>query len=554
MSSANLIGGRLAIGVAAALACGGLLQAREFETANPDLKLRWDNTLRYNLGVRAEGRERALANNATYDESDSRFDRGDAVTNRLDLMSEFELAYQQYHGFRVSAAAWYDHAYTDGEVKTAQGNVYYPGAFPGPSTPSYRGGDYSGFTKRYHRGPSGELLDAFAFTRLNLGDVPVSLRAGRHTVYWGSGLLIAGHAVSYSQAPLDGRKAVSNPGTETREIFLPLTQLSAQAQVTDRMSLAAQYFFEWDTTRAPEGGTYLASADVALEGPNQLPVAPGFTRPLIDPLTPGNRGNWGVMGTYSLDFLHSDISAYYREFDDYNPWGLQVGSSFARYVYAENVKLYGLSWSAGPLLGGGSLGVDLSYRRNASLISSNFSAQDNQGARGDTWHLVVNGLWLLPRTAYFDTGNFIAEMAYSRVQRVTDHKDLFKGEGYGGCPAGQDKEWGCATRNYFGVAFNFAPQWLGVFPGWNLSAPMSFDYGVSGNAATGGGNEGKYSYKIGVKGTLDERYDVTLAYIGYGSPRKYADIPGVGKTVVGGSGDIGLSDRNWISLTLSTAF
>ncbi|MFU7548053.1 dehydrogenase, partial [Pseudomonas paraeruginosa] len=67
--------------------------------------------------------------------------------------------------------------------------------------------------------------------------------------------------------------------------------------------------------------------------------------------------------------------------------------------------------------------MDLSYRRNASLISSNFSALDNQGARGDTWHLVVNGLWLLPRTAYFDTGNFIAEMAYSRVQRVTDHKD-----------------------------------------------------------------------------------------------------------------------------------
>ena len=96
--------------------------------------------------------------------------------------------------------------------------------------------------------------------------------------------------------------------------------------IRDR-SLAAQYFFEWDTTRAPEGGTYLASADVALEGPNQLPVAPGFTRPLIDPLTPGNRGNWGVMGTYSLDFLHSDISAYYREFDDYNPWGCLLYTS-----------------------------------------------------------------------------------------------------------------------------------------------------------------------------------------------------------------------------------
>ncbi|MBG6463836.1 DUF1302 family protein [Pseudomonas aeruginosa] len=554
MSSANLIGSHLAIGVVAVLSCGGLLQAKEFETANPDLSLRWDNTVRYNLGFRAEGRENALANNATYDESDNKFDRGDVVTNRLDLMSEFELAYKQYHGFRVSGSAWYDQAYADTDVETASGNVYYPGAGVGASTPSYAGGHYSGFTKRYHRGFSGELLDAFAFTRFNLGDVPVSVRAGRHTVYWGSGLLIAGHAVSYSQAPLDGRKAVSNPGTETREIFLPLGQLSAQAQVTDQLSVAAQYFLEWDTTRAPEGGTYLASADVALEGPNRMPVAPGFALPLRDAKTPRNRGNWGVMGTYAMDFLHSDISLFYREFDDYNPWGLQVGSDFARYVYAENVKLYGLSWAAGPVLGGGSVGVDLSYRRNTSLVSSNIDTRDNQGARGDTWHLVVNGLWLLPRTAYFDTGNVIAEMAYSRVQRVTEHKELFKAEGYAGCPAGQDKAWGCATRDYLGVAFSFAPQWLGVFPGWNISAPMSFDYGVSGNAATGGGSEGKYSYKVGIKGTLDERHDVTLAYIGYGSPRKYADIPGVGKTVVGGAGDIGLSDRNWVSLTLSTAF
>src|SRR5690606_1210810 len=163
------------------LSCGGLLQAKEFETANPDLSLRWDNTLRYNLGVRAEGRERALANNVTYDESDYAFDRGDVVTNRLDLMSEFELAYQQYHGVRVSAAAWYDQAYADGDVKTGAGDLYYPGAFAGPSTPSYRNGEYSAFTKRYHHGPSGELLDAFAFTRFNLGQVPVSLRAGRHT-------------------------------------------------------------------------------------------------------------------------------------------------------------------------------------------------------------------------------------------------------------------------------------------------------------------------------------------------------------------------------------
>lgn len=540
-----------AVGLAA-MVCIGQAGAAEYDTGNPDWNLRWDNTLRYNLGMRTEGRDSALANNATYDESDAKFGKGDIVTDRLDLMSELEVAYKQYHGFRISGSAWRDLAY-DNDDKTSSGDVYYPGVGTGASTPSYSGGRYSSETSRYHSGPSGELLDAFVFTRFNLGDIPVSVRAGRHTVYWGNGLLIPGHAASYSQAPLDGRKALANPGTETREIFLPLTQVSAQAQVTDKLSVAAQYFLEWDSTRAPEGGTYLASADVALQGPNQLPVAPGFALPIIDAKTPHNSGNWGVMASYALDFLHSDVSAAYRQFDDYTPWGLEVGPNFARYIYAKDTRQYSLGWSAGPVLGNASVGVDLSYRQNAALMSSNFDLANDQGARGDTWHMVANSLWLLPQTKYFDTGSLITEVAYSRLQRVTQNADLFRGVGYGGC-AGEDKDWGCATRNYVGAAVNFTPQWLGVWPGWNLSAPISFDYGIKGNAASGGGSEGKYSYKLGVKGVLDERYEVTLAYIGYGSRTIKRDVPGLGSTVVGGSGDVGLTDRDWLSLTLSTAF
>jgi len=47
---------------------------------------------------------------------------------------------------------------------------------------------------------------------------------------------------------------------------------------------------------------------------------------------------------------------------------------------------------------------------------------------------------------------------------------------------------------------------------------------------------------------------VTLSYIGYGSERKYAERCRRRKTVVGDTGDVGLTDRNWVSLTLSTAF
>ena len=212
-----------------------------------------------------------------------------------------------------------------------------------------------------------------------------------------------------------------------------------------------------------------------------------------------------------------------------------------------------MSWSAGPVLGGASVGVDLSYRKDAALASSGFNPTTDEGARGDTWHLVANSLWLLPSTKFFDTGVLITEVAYSHLDRVTENQELFRREGYDGCQ-NQDKDWGCATRNYAGVAVNFTPQWLTVMPGLNVSAPMSISYGVSGNAAAGGGNEDDYNFKVGIEGVFDERYELSLSYIGYGSDAIKRDVPNVGNTVVGGNGSIGIADRDWVSLSFSTAF
>lgn len=46
----------------------------------------------------------------------------------------------------------------------------------------------------------------------------------------------------------------ASPGIEIKETFLPLSQLIAQAQVTDTVSLTAQYHFDRQQTRFPEGG------------------------------------------------------------------------------------------------------------------------------------------------------------------------------------------------------------------------------------------------------------------------------------------------------------
>ncbi len=351
----------------------GSAAAAEIATGNPDLTLRADTTIRYNLGVRAEGQDSRIMNNPSYDESDSKFGRGDVVTNRLDLMGEFDLNWKNQLGARVSAAAWYDNAYSDRTVRTV---------VPGYVS-SYLGNTYSAPVKRYMNGPSAEFLDAFVWSNFNLGAAPVSVKVGRHSNYWGEGLLIGAHSISYSQAPTDGAKAVSSPGIETKEVFLPLGNVSARAQLTSRLSVAGQYFFEWKPTRLPYGGTYFGPADMLFEGPDRLPVSStGASFGHASSVMPGNTGNWGLSAKYNAEEIESNFGFYYRQFNDYQPWfAPQVLPALGQYrlVYPKDVKLIGLS--AARVIGPVSVGSELSYRKGGALNASGISAADNEGPR-----------------------------------------------------------------------------------------------------------------------------------------------------------------------------
>src|SRR3546814_16735923 len=88
--------------------------------------------------------------------------------------------------------------------------------------PSYEGGEYSHYTKRYYSGPSGELLDALIFSKFHLGSVPVSVKLGRHTEYWGESLFLNGamHSVAYAQSPIDLHKR-SEEGRVGKECVSP---------------------------------------------------------------------------------------------------------------------------------------------------------------------------------------------------------------------------------------------------------------------------------------------------------------------------------------------
>ena len=105
---------------------------------------------------------------------------------------------------------------------------------------SYDNNKYSSFTKRYYRGPSGEILDAFVFGNFDIGPTTLHVKAGKHSIFWGDVAFNANHSVSYSQMPNDSRKSLASPGVEAKETVLPLNQLSGQLQITDKLAVAGQ--------------------------------------------------------------------------------------------------------------------------------------------------------------------------------------------------------------------------------------------------------------------------------------------------------------------------
>lgn len=505
--------------------------ALEIHTGNPDVTLRWDNTLRYNAGVRTSRQDALIMNSRTYDESDGKFARGDVVTNRLDLLSEMDIVYRQNLGFRLSATGWYDHAYDDRSVHTNP-------AIGGVS--AYVGDTYSPITRRFYNGPSGEILDAFAFGKFYMADSPVNVKIGNHALVWGEGVLFGAHAISYAQAPSDGRKGAANPGSETKELTLPTSQLSFNAQVSDNIAIAGEYFYQWKPNRLPEGGTYFAPSDTSGDGPqrnqNTLRLAA---------LRPSDRGAWGANLKWTLPDQDANLGFYYRRYDERQPWTQTLPSGF-RLVYAQDVTLYGLSF--GKVIGGASVGAELSYRQNGALNTSAVSAADNQGARGNTIHSILNSTWGLAKNGMYDSATLVAELAVSHLQKVTVHPELFRGEAYPGCAVGQDYRNGCATTNFVGTAVNFTPQWYSVMPSVDLSLPVSLNYGLKGNGATlSGGNQRTVTGAFGLTALFSQLHELTLRYA-----RSHATSINNGTVVTSGNGNYGVNDRGWISLTFKT--
>ena len=521
-------------------------EAFKIDTGNDEVGLNWDNSIRYNLGYRVGKPDPNALASPNNDDGDRNFNTG-IIGNRLDLLSEIDFSYQKKYGVRVSGAAWYDQAYhthiNNNSVSTSNHIVNGQQAL-----------GFNSYVDRYYAGPSGELLDAFAFGKFDVGQIPVQVKVGRQTQYWGESLMLnAGlNGIAYAQSPLDIAKGYAVPNTTVKELFRPLNSVSVTVQPTSTLTIMGQYYLQWESNRYPESGTYFGIYDFFLNSGQSIvtdPATGGFL-PRGRDIEPRQAKDWGIGMRWSPEWLDGTLGAFYRNFSDRFPQlHLDTDNGELRYVYPSGIDLYGVSLSKQLL--GVSVGAEVSYRHNMPLQSQLVTVAqadlpkpgETAGARGDTMHALVNVLGIINKTPLFDTAQYIAEANWGNWVRVTQGKEFFKGiDSYQFIDR--------ITKNYAALDLNFVPTWFQVMPGADLSMPLFYSRGLYGNSPTGITQKNAGSWSAGLSVDYLARHKFDLLYVDYFGDYQIDPVAGL----INNGDPALLKDRGTLSLTYRYTF
>lgn len=477
----------IAIAVALVLTAP-IAHAFEIDSGSPDVKIRWDNTFKYTAGWRVENPDQKVAvslGNPNVDAGDLNLEKG-LINNRVDWLTELDISSKNI-GARVSAAAWYDDVYN-------KNSTDFPASIPIPNTVgALLGGPNNRFrsgTKSW-MGRKGEISDAFIWGSMELGDgMKLSGRLGQHTLLYGETLFLGANGIAAAQGPVDLIKAFSLPGTQFKEIALPVEQISGTLQINPNVSIGAYYQYEWRPLRLPATGSYFSPADFMGKGSDLLLLPFGAANRISDQKG-DDSGQYGAQIRFKLPGSDVEFGLYAAKYDDKSPIPVAnvtdprgaFGAGTFRHVYAKNIKTYGASFST--LVGETNIAGEMSTRRDTPLhpvgdLVINFNnAADNDNnsayAVGNTFHANFSAITVLPATALWEGASFVGELAFNRLLSVTRNptNPLF--------PNGVLNT--THTRDAWATRFVFQPEYFQVMPGVDLQVPIAVGYGISGRSA-----------------------------------------------------------------------
>ncbi|MFN3984542.1 MAG: DUF1302 domain-containing protein [Rhodocyclaceae bacterium] len=489
----------LAVAVAAATALW-LPQAGafQFDTGNPDLRVRWDNTFKYSNAFRVKSRSDLLVADVNYDDGDRNFGRG-LISNRIDWLSEFDVRYRDV-GLRLSGAAWYDSVYNR---RNDNDSPFTNNAL---SVPHDR---FTRQTRKLH-GRKGELLDAFAYANVDLGDMRANLRAGRHSLVFGETLFFGANGIADAQGPIDIIKLLTVPSTQFKEVLRPVNQMSGTLQINSALSLGAYYQFEWEESRLPGVGSYLSNIDWVGPGTESLLAGPGVLWRKIADVTPRDSGQGGLQLRITPDGSDIEYGLYVARYHAKTPSGFYFDpvTESIRTVYGEGIRTFGAS--ATTSIGQLNLATEVSLRKNAPLNSdpviSIGQTADNRGnigyAVGNTAHANLSGIYVLQPGALWGGGAVVAELAWNRVLSVDKNREALDPN---------------TTRDAWGMRMIFAPAYFQVLPGLDLEVPIGLGYNLKGRSGAIGNFNGGASrggdLSLGVNGTYQNTWKFGANYV-----------------------------------------
>ena len=188
-----------------------------------------------------------------YDDGNRNFKKGSMINNRLSLLGEVGLTWNDY-GLFVRGDTFYDQVYKSKNDNTS------------PESISNTRFDHDEFTDSasFYDGNRFRLLDAFGYANWTFGDeMALGIKLGQHVAAWGESLFFSG--VALTQGPADATKAAL-PGAEVKSILLPVNQVSMNFALTNELTLLGQYKFEFKPFELNPVGEYYSPADVVGPG------------------------------------------------------------------------------------------------------------------------------------------------------------------------------------------------------------------------------------------------------------------------------------------------
>jgi len=411
-----------------------------------------DTTLGYSGQWRLANQSKIAQELILSDDGNNNFDKGDMTQNQLSFSIDADIQYGD-SGLFLRSRGWYDEVYDDDSLSS--------------SKPFQKNGLDEHKSKI-------ELLDAFFYTNIDIGDRLLSLRIGDQVVSWGESMFVSG-GISSAQGPVDAVKA-NAPGVELKDIFMPVGQVFAEIDLTDSISLAAYYQYDWEKSRIDAPGSYFSVLD--LWGYGAVGDISDIGLPVVEIEPKDNQ--WGIALRYLAESLNNTEFGFYAlEYNDTLPSIRILPPLFGPEIaltYGEGIKLYGASF--GTVVGDTNISGEISYRKNQPL-QLNIPGAFYYGT-GETVQAQISVIHIVGNTPLADNLTLFGEIGHNRAISV-DEDDVSQLLGIDVNNVDSALDNGKKGSTFVGRA---TAEYFNIFPAIDMTVSVTYRQDFAGTAPT----------------------------------------------------------------------